>query len=289
MAFFNQKEEVIDIKLTQFGKNALARGAFKPVYYRFFDDGILYNSENAGFSEHQNDTEKRILEETPRLKTQHMCHGVETQYFIDDELIKDREKLRFEPLKKNVDPNIEDKILQYPLGEQDLNEEENPRFNIRSYDAEFKNYEEEIKTLDFDGVIRKVPQLTMEPVYRVVMDYMRNEDNKRITEEEHFDFMSDSVKFNSGIHINKTKQNIILDIEEVATFYGLDNFEIEVFEIEELSYEDEEGNQQIKENLKKIDSMDSLRQKFVIKTDEDVDLTEKKFSKQTNFRREEEY
>lgn len=289
MAFFNQKEEVIDIKLTQFGKNALARGVFKPVYYRFFDDGILYNSENAGFTEHQNDTEKRILEETPRLKTQHMCHGVETQYFIDDELIKDREKLRFEPLRKNVDFDIEDKILQYPLGEQDLGEEDNPRFNIRSYDAEFKNHEEQVEMLDFDGVIRKVPQLTIEPVYRIVMDYAQRAENERITDEEHFDFMSDSVKFNSGLSIEKTKQNIILDIEEVATFYGLDNFEIEVFEVEELPYEDSSGNPQTKENLKKIDSLESLREKFVIKTDEDVDIEEKKFSKQTNFRREEEY
>ena len=33
MQFFNQKEEVIDIQLTQFGKRLLSQGKFKPTYY----------------------------------------------------------------------------------------------------------------------------------------------------------------------------------------------------------------------------------------------------------------
>ena len=43
MEFFDSKQEVIDIRLTQFGKNLLARGFFKPVYYQFFDDDIKIN------------------------------------------------------------------------------------------------------------------------------------------------------------------------------------------------------------------------------------------------------
>ena len=83
MAFFNKKEEVIDIKITQFGKDLLSRGAFKPVFYQFFDDDIIYNSAFAGFTEHQNDTESRILENTPKLKTQALTTSVERQFKID--------------------------------------------------------------------------------------------------------------------------------------------------------------------------------------------------------------
>jgi len=36
MAFKNKKQDVIELKLTQFGKGSLARGTFQPVYYRFF-------------------------------------------------------------------------------------------------------------------------------------------------------------------------------------------------------------------------------------------------------------
>jgi len=56
MTFFNKKEEVLDIKLTQFGKQLLSTGRFKPVYYAFYDDNILYDSEHASFEEVQNDT-----------------------------------------------------------------------------------------------------------------------------------------------------------------------------------------------------------------------------------------
>ena len=45
MEFFDSKQEVIDVRLTQFGKRLLARGQFKPAFYQFFDDDILYNSE----------------------------------------------------------------------------------------------------------------------------------------------------------------------------------------------------------------------------------------------------
>ena len=61
MTFFNKKEEVLDIQLTQYGKNRLSLGKLKPVYYEFYDDDILYDSEYAGFSEEQNDTNSRII------------------------------------------------------------------------------------------------------------------------------------------------------------------------------------------------------------------------------------
>ena len=77
MEFFNKKEEVLDIQLTQFGKHLLSVGRFRPVYYCFYDDDILYDSTKGGFSEHQNNTEKRILEHTPKLKTQYLTYSVE--------------------------------------------------------------------------------------------------------------------------------------------------------------------------------------------------------------------
>ena len=50
MSFFNKKEEVIDIELTQFGKAKLSRGIFRPTYYAFFDDDILYDLDYANAS-----------------------------------------------------------------------------------------------------------------------------------------------------------------------------------------------------------------------------------------------
>lgn len=41
----NQKEEVIKLELTKHGRKKLATGHFKPKYYYFFDDSIIYDNE----------------------------------------------------------------------------------------------------------------------------------------------------------------------------------------------------------------------------------------------------
>ena len=43
MEFFNSKEDVLEIKLTQYGKFIYSKGKFKPTYYAFMDDDILYD------------------------------------------------------------------------------------------------------------------------------------------------------------------------------------------------------------------------------------------------------
>jgi len=84
MEFFDRKEEVIDIELTQYGKHLLSLGKFKPNQYAFFDDDILYDikyvvsgsegsfdsTDKSALEERQNLTESRI-KEVPRLKIQY--------------------------------------------------------------------------------------------------------------------------------------------------------------------------------------------------------------------------
>ena len=66
MKFLNGKEQVIDIQITSYGRHLISKGKFKPEYYSFFDDGILYDNEYAGITEAQNDIQNRIKNDTPR-------------------------------------------------------------------------------------------------------------------------------------------------------------------------------------------------------------------------------
>tara|TARA_R100000808_G_C2154833_1_gene166249 strand:+ start:214 stop:1197 length:984 start_codon:yes stop_codon:yes gene_type:complete len=68
MEFFNKKEEVLDFQLTEYGKYLLSLGRLKPVYYAFFDDDVVYDTNCAGFTENQNEAEPRIQSNTPNLK-----------------------------------------------------------------------------------------------------------------------------------------------------------------------------------------------------------------------------
>ena len=66
--FFDQKEEVISIELTPYGRVQFASGTLNPSYYAFYDSSIIYDGKYAGITETQNQITNRIANETPRLK-----------------------------------------------------------------------------------------------------------------------------------------------------------------------------------------------------------------------------
>ena len=119
MLFFNKKEEVLDIKLTQYGKHLLSKGSFRPQYYCFFDDDILYDASKAGISESQNASEERILNNTPKLKTQYLTYGVET-YNVSDEVAESFELIYGSSQPQYFDFNLQNRSLLYPVGNQEL-------------------------------------------------------------------------------------------------------------------------------------------------------------------------
>lgn len=80
MPFFNQKEQVIKIELTNYGKYLYGQGKFKPEYYQFFDSDILYDIRYAALSERQSEINTRI-KETARELPQYSFTGVETNFY----------------------------------------------------------------------------------------------------------------------------------------------------------------------------------------------------------------
>ncbi len=60
--FINQKEEVLEVKLTPKGKELFSKGQFKPFYYSFYDSEVIYDGEYAGIKEIQNSIVDRIKE-----------------------------------------------------------------------------------------------------------------------------------------------------------------------------------------------------------------------------------
>ena len=88
--FFDKKEEVIDIELTQYGKYLLSKGKMKPAFYAFYDDDIIYDHSYGGVTEEQNEIEDRIRIETPRLKTQYVYSGIETEVKRINEMVRSK-------------------------------------------------------------------------------------------------------------------------------------------------------------------------------------------------------
>ena len=62
MTFLNKKEDVVDIAVTPHGKYLISKGKFKPMFYAFFDDDVVYDGKYIDLSEDQNDIIGRIRE-----------------------------------------------------------------------------------------------------------------------------------------------------------------------------------------------------------------------------------
>jgi hypothetical protein len=114
MAIFDSKQEILDIKLTFHGRNKLANGVFRPFYYAFFDDGVLYDAAYASGSDTPNGgADERIRTQTPYLKTQSSLLGSEV-------------KLSTENVNQDVVSKITsyetENLVKYPLGNSKLGE-----------------------------------------------------------------------------------------------------------------------------------------------------------------------
>jgi len=265
MTFFNKKEDVMDIQLTRFGKNSLARGVFKPAYYQFFDDDILYDSSCAvepGFQEHQNDSEKRILEDTPRLKTQYITFPLERAYALETNRLAGANNMsKFISIEEKVDPNIQERILLYPISSYNISSEEAPRLLLRSH-GQVMTGPVSYLGLTSSGIIKNIPQIAIESEYTIREDRGKTTDPRILTQETFIDLSSREAIFLDNSSISVTSKDVVVSMQEMNSFYGLDNFELEIYEIVEVEGEED--------SLKRIESVEKINKYFHIKTDEDI-------------------
>ena len=239
MAFFNKKEEVIDIQLTQYGKHLLSKGEFRPVSYAFFDDNILYDSNYAGLStEAQNSVEPRIQEDTPALKTQYIYYGAET------EILRIAEEIRgTNGAVPSMQP-VADKhyALSAPLGTSALHTDKLPCWQVRYFAAELND---SVQYMTGAHPTMKIPQLESTVTYKTEV-YDQNSIppnantaggfggtlNDSITSES--EYLMQSELFEDGTYFVTRGDQLLVEIDEKNTDFFKDNFDIEVFVVEEV-------------------------------------------------------
>ena len=172
MSFFNKKEDVIDIQLTQYGKHLLSKGKFKPVSYAFFDEGILYDAKYANITEEQNEAQTR-LEATPYLKTQHVYSSRDksVKQLTGSEATAESAAtgLRGENLtaKQQIPQNFQQPLaekhysLDYPIGTSALANNKFPAWSISFLKGGF---DLQTSHLDPDEKAAKIPQITTKDI-----------------------------------------------------------------------------------------------------------------------------
>ena len=262
MSFINKKEEVIKLELTQFGKRLLSKGNFKPQYYQFFDDDIIYDSNYAGTDEKQNNIQTRIKDGIS-LDVQYSVTSLEDKFDQETEEIESGDEDLFKEIKHSVNTTEKEKLLSYPLSTISPGASSGPLFNLAAADSKIKN-----TTLTFltqSGIQSKIPQIEFNPNYRVTRDVtLKTVDENQIYDSESYvlDFTQDKITFFDNTFLETSSEDIVITLEETSVPFLKDNFEIEVFEV--ITNADGE------ENFKEV-SPETLSLLFEITTDKDAD------------------
>jgi hypothetical protein len=237
LSFFNRKEQVLDLQMTQHGKRLLSRGKFKPTYYEFYDNDILYDFGYASAPEAQNSITSRIIE-TPRLSTQYNFEGIESQ--INRDLDRSERWIR---------PEAElHRAFKYPLGTSSPQSDKLPAWNVAFVDGTMTtaSYYTEATPEDYTFI----PQLDATITYEVKVKYRprqvvstgdETELEKRANNElppgwdntEDIVDVEDALRIihPDGSYVDVDGKHVLLQITENNVAFSKENFEMEVFEV----------------------------------------------------------
>jgi hypothetical protein len=230
MSFFNRKEEVMEIQLTAYGKELLSKGKFKPAYYSFFDEGILYDGTRAGLSEIQNNVQYRIKNETPYLK--------DISNYLSSREIANRGELVPAEIDAREIPMFDfDSTYENQLGASSNNKSNAPAWAVSSLQSTFTS---SLTYLTASSSSRRlqIPQLDVDPVsirYTTqVVDADEDMSDKTKCEIDNLVGVNSGI-FPDGTQLKMEEGVIFLKIREENSLNLKDNFEIELFEVKEIT------------------------------------------------------
>ena len=250
MSFFNKKEEVLDVQLTQLGKYLLSKGTFKPMYYVFSDDEILYSTKFAfgggGKQELKKEPSERIQKDTQRLKTLYNWEGVETRILkLNGHEIRDKESFPSYRARKtgrygkqlnedNMNPEPRNIVRNF-LGHSTPGEQLAPTWDIESLlDGEMVKFNISSSTANI-GIKR--PVIDMEVEYKLEANKFTLLEGQVAKNPEAFNTqtgLEEVITFCDNYHLKVDNDVIILSVTEENVDYDRKNFELELFEIENV-------------------------------------------------------
>jgi hypothetical protein len=224
--FFDKKQDVIDLQLTQYGRHLMSKGKFKPEYYSFSDDNILYNSELVSSAEEQNESSKRI-KETPTMRPQISISSLEEEFANNYNKILSGEAKPGDP---DLQPTAEKNYLfPFQLGSSNINSDFAPAWKIDFLKGHLSGSKHQIElTKKSPGSdIKKIPQLDSD----MIINYAPVEAGPDVdpSADDFFEIGNFSVT------TDPDDLYILLKIQEVNGQFQKENFDIEVYEIQEVT------------------------------------------------------
>tara|TARA_A100001515_G_C4583142_1_gene213593 strand:- start:209 stop:1210 length:1002 start_codon:yes stop_codon:yes gene_type:complete len=223
--FINKKEQVFDLKLTPYAKYMMSIGKFKPTYYAFFDDNVLYDRSYASASatETQSDVDKRIKDETQYIESLVLFKDLEdTKTRNVDSSVDFVSK---KPTRRSLSPDNNIFKIENAIGDAYLDgpSQTAPAWKVAALNSRILSS----SAID-TSTNGRIPQIDIESTY--VKKVSNNEfvfDPASLRE-----IPSRTIPFADQKVVQLISEDPVLYIEEVNTRTLMQNFEVEVFEVE---------------------------------------------------------
>lgn len=255
--FFDDKEEVIEIELTEWGKYLYSIGKLKPVYFSFSDDEILYDGTYGGLaSEEQKEIVDRVMEDTPYLKP-HVRFKEAKSYYQEYDSASDVDATVFQdPLDSStrVDTIIESKVelikqkagrysqstkelerlVRSRLGTVRTTTQDYPAFDVTFLKSKISSSSNSMAT-DFGYL--KIPQIDVNLQNIITIVPSGSEFVSKVSDGLEASFLTDiytnveeSDVFQDGSKIVMETNFLAIDVSQNGAEYKNKNFNVQVFE-----------------------------------------------------------
>ena len=240
--FINKKEQVYDLKLTSYGHYLLSNGTFKPAYYGFYDDNVIYDGSYVNRIEHQNDIHKRIKEETQYLeglvlfeeveKSPNTLVNEEDPTYTDEDVTIGQRYFMADVVPINLEPRNDVFRFESMLGDAYLEGNTNniPAWKLVTLEGQINSTSQKDLKNDVE-----IPQIDVQANY-----YLKVENQGQIDVVTNTSYDDTNIKtriFADDRVIKLQQENIMVYLEELNTILLNDNFDVEVFEILEDAVE----------------------------------------------------
>lgn len=225
--FLDKKEQVFDLKLTSYGHHMLSIGKLKPTYYTFVDDNVVYDSTYFGRSgEPQSEIHKRIKEDTPYLESLVLFEDVNNNPFIEDEL--SFYDLSITAAEKNA--RRDEFRINSIIGDAFVAESKDkvPSWKLVSANSDIAS-----STLIDTLNDTRIPQINITASYRKEIVDAQQAANQNVSADDDRILEAVSAVFSDNKVVRlQLNADVLLYLEEVNTEVLNENFDIEVFLVE---------------------------------------------------------
>tara|TARA_A100001515_G_scaffold95002_1_gene76097 strand:+ start:8880 stop:10370 length:1491 start_codon:yes stop_codon:yes gene_type:complete len=229
--FLNKKEQVFDLQLTTYGKYLMSIGKMQPMYYAFFDDNIIYDSQytfsfdgaTSGRYEPQNEIHGRIKNDTQYFEGLVQFTDIDN---LEDQIEPGTDLYFVDVTPTQQVPKLDTFVYEKYIGDAYMDNNKSnyaPAWKIVTLQNKLS-----ASTESNDRLLSRIPQIDMTLYYTKKIKNSPGSNPGDLNSLRQF--TNRTPTFSDGNFISLETDDALMYIEELNTILLNENFDVEVFQ-----------------------------------------------------------